>query len=151
MLNLLCPIGALLEPYCHISKFVGVLALLKFNLLFSARYWSQVPDVQEFIRRMTGMFRWPSFRTFSKCSIPEILIFPNIIVFEKDSGFVIEFLRYLGVSKDKWYWSWGSGTRPQIPKSWKWGCSGSPITKSKSYKCKLNQNNITELLSISSQ
>ena len=55
-----------------------------------------------------------------------------------------------GVSKDKNKWFWGSGTRPEIPKSYKWwGVEGSPITKSNSYKFKLKQNNITELLSTS--
>ena len=34
---------------------------------------------------------------------------------------VFDFVRYPGVSKDKQYWIWGSGTRPKIPKSWRGG------------------------------
>ena len=42
-------------------------------------------------------------------------------------------LGYPEVSKDKWYWFWGSRTRPKVPKSWRWGFGGSPMTKSTSY------------------
>ena len=57
-----------------------------------------------------------------------------------------------GVSKDKSCWFWGSWTRPKIPKAQRnEGGEGSHISKSNSYKFRLERNNTTELLSISFQ
>ena len=62
----------------------------------------------------------PSFPTNSKFWISHILIFTTILFFQKRAGVFLDLLRYPGVSKDRWYWFWGSGTCPKIQKSWTW-------------------------------
>ena len=57
-------------------------------------------------------------------------------------GLFLDYLRYLGASKDKSHWFWGSGTRPKSRNHEIEGTEGSQISKSKSYKFKLEQNNI---------
>ena len=62
----------------------------------------------------------------------------------------LNYLRYAGVSKDEMV---GFETQGHVQKSRNHrneGFEGSPISKSKSYKFELEQNNTTELLSISS-
>ena len=41
----------------------------------------------------------------------------RIIFRENDFGVVMIYFMYLGVLKDKRNWFWGSGTRPEMPKS----------------------------------
>ena len=40
--------------------------LPNFHFMFSGRYWSRIQDFQEFIRRIVGIFRHPSFPKVSK-------------------------------------------------------------------------------------
>ena len=68
-------------------------------------------------------------------------------MFEKCFGISLDYLGYSGVSKDKQYLVLGRKDTSEKLKIIE--MRGSPITKSKSYKFKLKQNNYTELLSIS--
>ncbi len=80
-----------------VSKFED---LPNFHFMFSGRYWSHIQDFQEFVRRIVGICRSPSFPTFSKCSISKSLTFIKIR-FPWRTCFFLDFQKYPGVSKDK--------------------------------------------------
>ena len=77
------------------------------------RYWSHIQDFQDFIRRVVGICRRPSFPKCPKC---HFAIFKNNIS-GNDLGFFLHELEDFGLSKNKNKRFWGSETRPKIPKS----------------------------------
>ena len=117
--------------------------------MFSKKYWSHIHDFQELIKRIGGFVGARLFVFVPTCSISKMLRFITTNIFQACIGiFLIFLLRHPGLSKNKNKWFLGWGTRPKIPKSKKCGLWGSPISKSKSYKTKIDQNNSPELLSI---
>ena len=92
--------------------------------------------------------RCPSFHHFQSLDLQHFETHRNNS-FQRICGIFLDLLRYPGVSKEN---NMGFGAQGHVQKSRNdrnEGPEGSHITKSKSYKFKLEQNNTTELLSIS--
>ena len=70
--------------------------------------------------------RCPPFLKFPTTPISKTWKFAAIILLcsKMTRDYVLDFQKYPGVSKDNSYWFWGSGTRPEILKSWEWRVSG---------------------------
>ena len=94
--------------YCsHITK--------KIHSMFSGRYWSHIEDFRDFIKRIGGIVRCPSFRKLTNDWISQTLrVYISLLCSRVSFS---NFVRYLGVPKDKTSWFWEPGTRPQVPKS----------------------------------
>ena len=72
------------------------------HCMFSGRYRSHVQDFGEFIRRIDGICRCPTFRKLSQQKrIFEIVRFPKIICLANALGSSLNYSECPGVSKDK--------------------------------------------------
>ena len=116
-----------------VSKFLGIKVskfqrfndpiLPKSHFMFSSIYWSHIQDFQDFIRRVVGIIRRPSF---AKCSSFSIF---RTLRFAKNNSSKVTW-DFLGFSEVSWCLKkWiililGLGTRPEVLKSWKFGFFG---------------------------
>ena len=108
--------------------------LPKCHFMVFGEYWSHIQDSQEFIRRIVGMFRHPSFPNISKCSIAVFRDFQKSYFRNTIRDLFLDYLECPGVSKDKYYI--GLGSHGHVQKSRNHanaGFHGSPLMKSKSY------------------
>ena len=104
--------------------------LPKFHFMFFELYWSHL---QDYFRRVVGMFRRPSFQNRSKVSMFKMLIFPKLIFFKM----IREFPRILwGILVSQKVNDIGCGAQGHVQKFRNHeieGFSNSPMTKSQSY------------------
>ena len=104
-----------LQRFKNISLEDVVPMLPNSRFMLSRRYWSHNEAFQQIVRRAFGICRSPSlphirFSHFQTFDMSTHNIKKNV------SGFVLKYLRYLGVSHDREYWFWKSWTRPPVPK-----------------------------------
>ena len=118
------------------------------HFMFSWKYASHIQVFQELFRRSFGIVRSPSVSNFSACSISDILRTPRHHTYILLNGLVLflNYVRYLGVSKDTSHWFGEPWTRPTNPITMKMkGALGVPIMNPKSCESKMKQHNSTEL------
>ena len=133
-----------------VSKFQSIknhFILAELHFVVSGRYWSHIQAFHEFIKRIAGIFRHASFPRLSKW-LSEFDICKEMF-FEVNWDCSSICSGILGAPKIN---NTGFGAQGHVQKSRNHrndGFEGSHICKSKSYKCKMEQNNTTEHLSIS--
>ena len=122
------------------------------NFIFSGSYWSHIQDFQDFIKRIVGFVRRPSFPKLTNLWVSENWRFAKITCFGNGRIFSFwffrrPFLKCPGVSKDEHVLGNGDGFKNLEITEMK-GFLGSRINKSRFYYTKSKQNNSPELLNL---
>ena len=103
---------------CFLQEIDPIFNLFKnFDFMSSWRYWSQIQDFQEFIKRIVNLVRAPSFQSNSKMSSHKNLKFPKWTFHIKDLMCSCSFWNILVSPTSNIIGCWESWSRPLGPKT----------------------------------